>query len=130
MKQTVRRLYEEFLNDGKDAVADEIVTDDFVFHPVPEENILGPARLRHVRDFLATAFSDVRFDVEDMVAEGDRVAVRFTMNATHSQDWHDLPATGKRFAMRGTSFFRVSDGRMAEGWNLLDSAGAMRQLRD
>jgi steroid delta-isomerase-like uncharacterized protein len=75
-----------------------------------------------------SAFPDARFTVEDMVAEGDRVAARLTMRGTHLGSLNGIPATGRSVVVSGMSIERITDGRIVEGWNENDALGMMGQL--
>jgi steroid delta-isomerase-like uncharacterized protein len=75
------------------------------------------------------AFSDVKFTVEDMLAEGDKVVWRWTLQGTHTGDFRGLPPTGKDFAFSGISILRLEDGKFAELWVEQDMAGLLQQLR-
>ncbi len=74
------------------------------------------------------AFPDARFTVEDMVAEGDRVAARLTMRGTHLGPLNGVPPTGRAVVVSGMSLERVADGRIVEGWNENDALGLLQQL--
>jgi steroid delta-isomerase-like uncharacterized protein len=74
------------------------------------------------------AFPDARYTVEDRLAEGDRVAVRWTLRATQSGDYLGHPATGKSFAVTGTSTFRIAQGKIQEIVVNMDRLGMMEQL--
>jgi steroid delta-isomerase-like uncharacterized protein len=74
------------------------------------------------------AFSDRRFTIDDLIAEGDRVATRTTMRATHSGDYQGHPATGRRIEMSGISIERIEDGKIVERWLKYDLMELMRQL--
>jgi predicted ester cyclase len=77
---------------------------------------------------LFSVFPDRRFDIEDAVADGDKVAVRGTCSATHEGElWGILP-TGERFAVEQVHWFRVADGKVAEHWAVRDDLGLMRQI--
>lgn len=75
-----------------------------------------------------TAFPDARFTVEDMVAEGDRVAARLTMRGTHLGPLNGVPPTGRAVVVSGMSLERVENGRIVEGWNENDALGLLQQL--
>lgn len=74
------------------------------------------------------AFPDARFTVEDMLAEGDRVAARLTMRGTHLGPLGGVPATGRPVVVSGMSIERIADGRIIEGWNENDGLGMLGQL--
>jgi steroid delta-isomerase-like uncharacterized protein len=75
-----------------------------------------------------TAFPDLVTTVEDMVAEGDRVAVRHTHRATHTGAFQGIPPTGKRIEVTGIEVLRMREGQIAEFWHMDDFLGLMQQL--
>jgi steroid delta-isomerase-like uncharacterized protein len=75
------------------------------------------------------AFPDLRIDLEDVVAEGDRVASRWTMTGTHRGEYMGVLPTGKRIKVSGTSFDRFVDGKIAQGFDCWDAKGLQEQLR-
>lgn len=130
-KALVRRLYEELLNAQNYDVIEEVYASDFVAHRAkgvefPEtstlEDIEADARMIH------EAFPDFTATIEEMVAEDDVVAVRLTVTGTHEGEFRDAPATGNEITYEQTSFFRVEDGKVAEGWVLTDTLEFRQQL--
>ena len=79
-------------------------------------------------DRLRVAFPDMRFMLQDVISSDDRVAVRWTMEATHSGPLAGIPATGKRVEQRANVIYRFVDGKIAEAWALVDQVGMLRQL--
>src|SRR5262245_48308114 len=79
----VRRTFEELFMRGNLALADELVTADFVNHDAPPGTPSGPEGLRRVVVMLRAAFPDLRYTIDDAIAAGDRVAVRVTLHGTH-----------------------------------------------
>jgi predicted ester cyclase len=71
---------------------------------------------------------DLVVTVEQILGEGDLVAVRWTARGTNTGTGNGLQATGKRLEVGGTTIFRVVDGRIVEEWNSIDELGLMRQL--
>ena len=76
-----------------------------------------------------SAFSDVKYGVEDMIAEGDKVAWRWTIHGKHTGVFQGLPPTGKEFMLSGISILRLEDGKFAEIWVEQDLTGLISQLR-
>lgn len=77
---------------------------------------------------MACAFPDMKATVDDMIGEGDKVAVRFTVHGTHEGSVMGIPATGKKVAMKGVSIKRLSNRKVVEEWWLGDMLGLMQQL--
>ena len=77
---------------------------------------------------LLTAFPDSKFIVDDVIAEGDKVAVRHRLVGTHQAELQGIPATGKQVEVGGIVIFRIENGRVAEAWLNADIMGMMQQL--
>jgi len=128
-KDVVRRLYDEVLNAHRPDVADEIATPDFVIRGAPNDAI-GPEALKATERMLRGGFADLHFTIDDMVAEADRVAVRWTMRGTNTGDYFGMPATGRSTEIRAIVIFRLVGDRLAELWPLIDIYGLRQQLTD
>lgn len=124
--EAVRRLYEEFLNQNRPELLASLVSEDVVLHGATEER--GIAAYAALTDRLRVAFPDMQFALQDVIASDDRVVVRWTMEATHAGPLAGIPATGKRIQQRANVIYRFADGKIVEGWALVDQAGMLRQL--
>ena len=127
-KAVVRRFFEELLSRDDIAVADELLSPGFRFYFAGSPN---PMNLESYKEFLVArraAFPDRRFVVEDMIAEGDKVSVRFTMRGTHKGEFRGIAPSGKEVTMTGIDMIRLSDGKMVEDRVEVDQLGMMRQL--
>jgi steroid delta-isomerase-like uncharacterized protein len=124
--ETVRRLYEEYLNQNRPEALPFLVSETVVLHTATEER--GIAAYAALTDRLRVAFPDMQFTICDLIVNDDRVAVRWTMEATHAGPLAGIPATGKRVQQRANVIYRFADGKIAEGWALVDQAGMLRQL--
>ncbi len=127
-KAVVRRLIDAFWNAGQTAVFDEVFAPDYVDHnPVPGQS---PDRegFRQFAGVLRTALPDMHSTVDDLVAEGDRVAWRYSLQATHTGPLLGVPATGKPITMTGISIDRFAGGQIVERWSQLDTLGLLSQL--
>ena len=128
-KTLVLRWYEELVNEGKTAVADEIFAPDHVEHaPTLPWFGSGPAQQKELVVALRLAFPDVDVSVEDVVAEGDRVAVRWLLRGTHRGEFWELAPTGETVAVPGTTVYRIANGRIVETWLTYDALGLLAQL--
>ena len=127
-KAVVRRFFEELLSRDDIAVADELLSPGFRFYFAGSPD---PMNLESYKEFLVArraAFPDRRFVVEDMIAEGDKVSVRFTMHGTHKGEFRGIAPSGKEVTMTGIDTIRLSDGKMVEDRVEVDQLGMMRQL--
>ncbi len=127
-KAAFRRTYEEIFNQGNSAAADELIAADFVDREEHPGNVPGPDALRTVATMLRTAFPDLHFTIEELIADGDLVAGRMTMRGTHDGPLMGVPATGRQVQQTHMHFVRFRDGKAVEHWGLRDDVGLMRQL--
>ena len=123
-KALLRRLFEEVWNQGNLATLHEVVAADFLYHP----DLRGLEAYKQAIDSMLTAFPDLHFTIEGMVAEGDKVVVRWTLHGTHQGFFQDIPPTGKPVTLTGISFFRVANGKGVEVWTDADYLGMLQQL--
>jgi steroid delta-isomerase-like uncharacterized protein len=128
VKDIARRLIEEDLNTGDPEAARRIVAPDFYDHTNPPHLQHGLEGHLGVVDLFHTAFPDVRWTIDDMLAEDDRVAMRLTMRGTHRGDFFGIPPTGRPVEVGGTHVVRIRDGWVVEHWGHNDDLGLMRQL--
>ena len=129
-KARTRRWFEEVWNQGRSETIDELLAPHSLAHGLGEsgQGLRGPAYFRAFYDAFRGALSDLHIDVEDVIGEGDRTAVRLTLRATHTGDGLGVPATGKRVVVTGIVMLRWENGQVVEGWNEYDAAGMMRQI--
>jgi steroid delta-isomerase-like uncharacterized protein len=126
-KAIVRRLYEEVFNQRRLALVDELCTTTHVFHN-PPTTLHGREEFKQLLSVYLTAFPDARFTVEDELAEGDRVASRYTFRGTHQGELMGIPPTGKQVTVTGIILNRIAGGKVAEGWLNFDALGMLQQL--
>lgn len=88
----------------------------------------GPESMRGLITMLRTAFPDLRFTIEELIAEGDTVAGRLTMNGTHTGPLMGMPPTGRAVRQAHMHFVRFRDGKAIEHWGVRDDMGMMRQM--
>jgi len=127
-KAAARRFLEE-TDKGNLDVIDELVSPDAVDHnPFPGQ-APGAEGVRQVFAMLKAAFPDMSQSIQDMVAEGDRVAIRSTLHGSHRGEFLGIPATGKQVALPGIDIIRFDEeGKMIEHWGLFDVPLLMQQL--
>ncbi len=127
-KAIIRRLVDEVYNEGNLDVLDELLAPDIFDHAAVPEHQHGIDGFKHVMEWVGTFSSDVHYHIEDIIAEGDKVAVRMTQSGTHTGTVRDIPPTGKRFSVDYVHWFRVADGKVAEMWAVRDDLSRMQQL--
>ena len=132
-KQLIGRFVDELWNERRLDVADAIFSNDCVTHQLrsgaPVEALpRGPEEIKeHLLGWIAS-FPDLRFTVEQILSEGDRVATQLIMEGTHQSDWMGIPATGKKIQIRLFTIHRVVEGKIVEDWVLVESLGIFQQL--
>ena len=127
-KAVVRRFFEEVLNQKKRAVLDEVFDLNVVDHFAPPGTPGGLEGARHTLDMFLTAFPDLHFTVEDLIAEGDEVVARVTMSGTQHGAFMGVPPTGKHVTITGIDINRFVGGKSVEHWVEMDALGMMQQL--
>lgn len=126
----LHRWFEEVWNKGRAEAIEEMFAADGIAYGLGEAgvNVRGPVQYRPFFDKLRGAFPDFYLRIEDTVAEGDKVAARWTAEMTHQGDTLGLPATGKKVAVTGMTIVRVRDGKITEAWNNWDVMSLMQQI--
>lgn len=126
--QTARRYPEEIATKQSLDVIDELLTENYVEHgPFGQETVGRDADKEKMRAFL-DAFSDFEATVEDVVSEGDTVALRVTLRGTHDGEFMGIAPTGKSIEIQNMVFTRIEDGKIAERWVQPDTLALMQQL--
>jgi steroid delta-isomerase-like uncharacterized protein len=130
-KALFRRWFEEVWNQGRTEAIDELFAADGVAHGLAGadgEELRGPAGFREFHRSFREAFPDIRVTVEDVLAEGDRVAGRCAARATHRAGTLGFAATNRPVAFEGMCIARISDGQIVEAWNSFDFMTMYQQL--
>ena len=123
-KAIIRSLYEA--DNKKDlSILDELISPDF-FDPTFQ--LRGPESYKQFEERFFKGFPDWHEIIEDMVAEGDKVWVRFTGSGTHRGEWRGLAPTGKKVTFRGVQVWRLVDGKVVSKDSILDLLDALKQL--
>ena len=126
-KAIVRRWVEAF-NEGNVDAVDELVTDSYVRHDPNSPEVRGPEEEKQLIAMYRSAFPDLHFTVEDMVAEGDKVLIRVGIRATHKGELLGVPPTEKRLTFTAMEFYRLSEGKIDEQRVNVDTLGMMQQI--
>ena len=125
-KALVRHYLEEIYNKKNVAAIDELMAPNLIVHAY------GPPSDRESYkqsvSMLLTGFPDYHLTVEDVVAEGDKVAVHFTWRGTHKGQFAGIAPTGKQVKVTAMTIHRIADGKVVETWGLVDRLGHMQQL--
>jgi len=126
-KTLARRWFEDLFSRGDLDTANEILCADFVDH-LPREEERGIEELKHYVSSYRTAFPDIQDTVEEIVAEGDKVVVRWRSRGTHQGEFMGVAPTGREVAFTGMRLFRIAENKIAESWVNIDERGLQEQL--
>jgi steroid delta-isomerase-like uncharacterized protein len=124
-KALAQRFHHEIFEQGNFEVADEILSPNFVWHSEVPPGVEGVTTFAaHVR----TAFPDLTLTADQVIAEGDRVAILWTLSGTHQGEFLGVPATGNTVSTPGVDIYRIENGQIAEAWTVGDELGLLMQL--
>ena len=125
-KELIRRYFEEGWNAGNLEVAVDSFSNGYVNHnPGLPGMPPGHEGIRMLMGAFRAVFPDIHYSVEDMVAEGDTVATRWTMTGSQQGEFLGIPPSGKRVAVAGIQIDRIADGKIVEHWRETDIMGMM-----
>ena len=131
-KMAIRRLTDEALNQGNMDVLDHVLADTFTYHDPANPGVTGRDDYKQFVTALRTTFPDIHFTIEDEVADGDQLAIRWTMRGTHRGDLvmpaGPIPPTGKQVQVSGITLIRFTEGKVVEEWQNADNLGFLQQL--
>ena len=126
-KALVRRYYKEVTGDLSGIA--KVVTDAFVDHHFPPGLPPGPAGVRQFFTTMRGVFSDMRIEIEFMLAEGDKVDCHFTFTARHTGEFAGINPKGNGIRLPAIATFRIQGGKLAEAWEIFDSGGLFQQMK-
>jgi predicted ester cyclase len=130
-KALLRRWFEEVWNKGRSEAIDEMMAPDAIAHGLsddPENPLKGPSGFKPFHETFRGAFADIEVVIEDMIAEGDKVAARCSVRAKHAGDHLGIAATGAPVDFTGIAIVRVRDGKFVEAWNNFDFMRMNKQI--
>jgi steroid delta-isomerase-like uncharacterized protein len=126
-KELVRRFYKEVYVDWNMALVDAVVSPRFVSHDWPE-GASGPQAFRDYYSAIRSAVPDARYVVDDLIAEGDRVVVRWRLLGTHQGAFRGIAPTGRAITLKGVAVYRLEDGKLMERWVVSDLYGMLDEI--
>ena len=122
-KIRVKQFYEEVVQKGNMSLLDEFVAKDFVDHQPAPGQLPGVAGVRQFFGSLHAAISNLQVTIENMIAEGDLVAVHMSMRGKHTGELMGIPPSGKEVVIRVSDIVRIENGRAVERWGVEDMSG-------
>ena len=127
-KEVVRYWLDQAWNHRRISVVNEVIDKDFFFHDVNAPVIRGQTGMREWVQGLETALQDNSLSVDDLVAEGDKVACRLSFEAIHNGDLFGIPPTGRKIRSGALFIVQMVEGRFRAAWQVWDLFGVLRQL--
>jgi steroid delta-isomerase-like uncharacterized protein len=134
MSKDLRALGRRFINEfnkGEEAamaVIDEMVAANFVYHQGTGEDIHGLKDYKQSMREMFSAFPDIHWTIDDMIVEGDKAAIRYTITGTHKGELMGIPATNKKVTISVIGIDSMAGGKLVEAWDRMDTLGLMQQL--
>ncbi len=130
-KALLRRWFEEVWNKGRAAAIDEMLDQNGIAHGLSDDSsnpIKGPSEFRPFHSLFRDAFPNMMIVIEDMVAEGDKVAARCSVRAKHEGDFLGRAATQAPVEFTGMTIVRIYNGKIVEAWNNFDFTTLHKQV--
>ncbi len=128
-KDLVRRFFEEVWVKGNVAAVDEVMAPNYVEYPIPSGLPPGPEGVKQTLAAYRRACPDLKATLDDIFAEGDRVALRWSARGTHLGEWLGIPPTGNHFTMSGITIYRIAEGKAVEGWESTEVSPTEEEVR-
>ena len=125
-KSIARRFIQELFNEGKVEEAKNFVTSDIIYHGLEELRGLEDFKKWIIED--RKAFPDMEVTIVEDIAEGNNVAVRWTLKATHEGDFAGLPASHEKFEAHGADIFHFEKDKIKEAWTIFDALAPALKL--
>jgi predicted ester cyclase len=119
------------MNKGKAAamaLIDKSCATNIVWHDANGQDIRGLKDFKKYMDEMYEAFPDIHWTIDDMIVEGDKAVIRYTVTGTHKRELMGIPATNKKITLVALEMDRIVGGKLVEGWIRLDTLGMMQQL--
>jgi len=131
-RQLTRRWYEEVWNQKNSATIDAMFSSLGKSHgfPEPDSVLVGPKAFKEIHARFCGAFPDLHFTLEDIICEGNRVAVRWSTTMTHLGNHLGFPASKRKASLSGSSFLIFENSMIVEGWNFMAMHALLQNLKD
>ena len=127
--KAIMRRYFSVFEQGNIDLLDELLAPDYVNHtPATPDLPTGPEGVKGVVSMFRSGMPDLKVLIEDMIAEGDKVATRYTLEGTHEGELFGVPPTGQRLSIKSFTVEQVSDGKIRDHWRVSDNLDMMQQL--
>ncbi len=131
-RQLIRRWFREVWNQQREEAIDEMFAPEGRAYgfPEPDSVLIGPENFKSIHRAFLSAFPDLQIAINDIICEGERVAVTWTATMTHLGDGLGFSATMQRVSLNGCSILVVHDSQIHDGWNYMELQGLVQQLKE
>lgn len=127
-RELARQFFEDFCTKRDAALAEVIMTPDYVYHDPQLPGVRGPQGMAQEVAVFQQGL-DGQWNIDEVLPSGDdRVVVRWTGTGTHNTELMGIPPTGKSVRVAAISILRIADGKIAEQWCVWDTLGMLQQL--
>jgi steroid delta-isomerase-like uncharacterized protein len=126
--KALARRWHEAVNERNIDSLDAVLAADIIHDGATFPEAFGAAGVKRILSAALAGFPDIRFTQEDLIAEADRVAVRYRAEGTHLGEFQGIAPTGRRVAWTGINMFRIDCGRIVQSWSEVDGVGRLQQL--
>ena len=128
-KELVRTFYQRVFVNWDLALVEQVVHPQFLSHDWAADSATGPQGFLDFYAGVRSSFPDTHYEVDDLIAEGDRVVVRWRLLGTHQGEFYGIPPTGGSITLDGIAIYRVANGMLMERWVVYDLQGLIQQVR-
>ena len=129
-KALVQRMLDEIWNKANPTIIDEICATDFTFNYAALSGVSNDREgYKQMAIIWTSSVSGIELNLEDVIAEGNKVAVHWEASCKHTGEFMGVPPTGKRLTLVGFSIFYVEDGKIVREWGEMDTMGLMQQIK-
>ncbi len=118
----------DLINDRDLDTAFEFYSPDYTYHGPGGQELRGRDGIRGLWATFLTAFPDLHSTVDDVIVEGDKLVLRWTIQGTHTGEFLQIPASNSQMSLSVTEIFRIADGQLVEAWDQYDRLGLMEQI--
>jgi predicted ester cyclase len=130
-KTVVLRFNKEFIEQGNMESFKELVNDNVINHAAPAGTPSGPESMRYfIVEVLRKGFPDIKVEIFDQVAEGDKVVTRKALHATHTGEFMGIAATNKKVTFNVIDIIRIENGKYAEHWGISNIPEVLKMLNE
>ena len=128
-KQVVRQFFELLDRHDTESMGQLLISNtNYSFHIGGHSSTVDWNEHKRLLTGVNSAFPDLHHEIVDMVAEGDKVAIRLSVTGTHKGEFQGIPPTGKKLSLDEMGFISIIDGKIVEGWISADTMGLMQQI--